>query len=123
MLIDEVGDACGACARNERLANYLNGLCLFGLEQAEWRVLRTGLASGQQYLGTAELEHEQAGGTPFQEVASLDWVHDSSPAATTAAVLLEIWPPIVGSSSQQIGGWRQPYESRERFYSMSTPPP
>jgi hypothetical protein len=76
-----MSDACRARPGDERLAQCLNGLCLVGLEQAEWHTLRAGFASGQQHLDTANRERKYAGGRTFQEITPLDWVHGFLPAA------------------------------------------
>src|SRR5215467_11538660 len=81
LLIDEVSDACGTRAGDERLTQCLDSLRLVGLEQAERHTLRAGFASRQQYLDTADREREYAGSRALQEVTSFDWVHGFPPRA------------------------------------------
>jgi hypothetical protein len=79
LLIDEMSDAGRTRARNERLAQCLDGLRLVGLEQAEWHVLRAGFARRQQYLDTADRVRECASSRAPKKVASFNRIHGFLP--------------------------------------------
>src|SRR5712671_418702 len=75
LLIDEMRDARRAGARNQGLAQCLQGLGLVGLQQAERHALGAGLARGQENFGGAHRERERAQSRAADEVPSFHLVH------------------------------------------------